>query len=124
MQPKGFTNIDEYIASFPKETQVLLEQIRKTIKTAAPEAEEVISYQMPAFRQNGILVYFAAYSKHIGFYPTGSGITAFKNELANYKGGKGTIQLPLDQPIPLELISKIVTFRVIENMNKKKPEKK
>jgi len=124
MQTVQCTNIDEYIASFPKDIQALLEQIRSTIKEAAPEAVEIISYQMPAFRLNGILVYFAAYNKHIGFYPTGSGIAAFKNELSDYKGGKGTIQFPIDQPLPIELISRIVTFRVLENMQKIKPKKK
>ncbi len=108
-------SIDAYIAGFPEETRVLLEQVRTTIRKAAPAAEEVISYQMPAFKLNGILVYFAAYSKHIGFYPTSSGITAFKKELSAYKGAKGSVQFPIDKPLPLNLISRIVKFRVEEN---------
>jgi uncharacterized protein YdhG (YjbR/CyaY superfamily) len=124
MQTHSFRNIDEYIAAFPPEIQVLLEQVRLTIKKAAPDAEEVISYQMPAFRLNGILVYFAAYSRHIGFYPTGSGVSAFKDEISGYKGGRGTIQFPLDKPLPLDLIFRIVSFRVTENMLKVKSKKK
>jgi uncharacterized protein YdhG (YjbR/CyaY superfamily) len=103
-------NIDRYIAGFPTETRELLERLQK----AAPDAEEVISYGMPAFRLKGILVYFAAYSKHIGFYPTSSGIATFKKELSIYKGSKGTVQFPLDKPLPLKLITKIVKFRVKE----------
>jgi uncharacterized protein YdhG (YjbR/CyaY superfamily) len=117
-------NVDEYIATFPKETQGLLEQVRKTIKKAAPLAEEVISYQMPAFKQNGILVYFAGYSKHIGFYPTASGIEAFKKELSLYKGAKGSVQFPIDKPLPLELIASIVKFRVAQNLQKQSSKKK
>jgi uncharacterized protein YdhG (YjbR/CyaY superfamily) len=112
--------IDDYIAAFPITTQLLLEQIRECIRAAAPDAEEIISYSMPAFRQKGILVYFAAYSKHIGFYPTASGIQTFKEELSVYKGAKGSVQFPLDKPLPLELISKIVKFRLAENMLKTK----
>ncbi|MFL0246111.1 iron chaperone [Candidatus Clostridium stratigraminis] len=108
--------IDEYISLFPHEIQEKLKNIRKVIKEAAPGAEEVISYQMPAFKFHGILVYFAVFKKHIGFYPTSSGITAFKDELSKYKGGKGSVQFPLDEPIPYELISRIVKFRVNENM--------
>lgn len=113
-------NIDEYIANFPEATQALLQQLRATIKEAAPEAEEAISYGMPAFRQNRILVYFAAYSKHIGFYPTGSGIKAFEEEIAKYKWSKGAVQFPIDKPLPIELITKMVSYRVIENMKKGK----
>ena len=109
---------NEYISSFPKETQVLLKKVRETIKKAAPEAEEVISYGMPAFKQNGMLVWYAAHTKHIGFYPRGSGIGKFKEELSNYKVSKGTIQFPFNKPIPLGLIAKIVKFRVKENIAK------
>jgi uncharacterized protein YdhG (YjbR/CyaY superfamily) len=117
-------NIDEYIAVFPGEVQVILEQIRAAIKEAAPKATEVISYGMPAFKLNGILVWFAAYSKHIGFYPHSSGILAFKKELSGYKGGKGSVQFPIDKPVPLDLISEIVKFRLIEDMHKAKLKKK
>ena len=111
-------NIDEYIVCFPPEVQVMLEEIRTAIKKAAPDAQETISYQMPAFSFNGILVYFAAYKNHIGFYPTGSGIEHFKNEVSAYEGSKGTVRFPLDQPVPLDLISKIVKFRMKENLEK------
>jgi uncharacterized protein YdhG (YjbR/CyaY superfamily) len=117
-------NIDEYISSFPKETQKLLQQIRSVIKAAAPEAEEVISYSMPAFRQKGILVWFAGYSKHIGFYPTASGIAGFKKELSAYKTSKGAVQFPLDKALPANLISKMVTFRAKEDLKKSKEKKK
>jgi uncharacterized protein YdhG (YjbR/CyaY superfamily) len=113
-------NTDEYIKQFPEKQQAALEQIRKAIKAAAPVAEEVISYNMPAYRQNGMLVYFAGYENHIGFYPTPSGITAFKKELAVYKGAKGSVQFPLDKPLPTGLIKKIVQFRVKENAEKAK----
>lgn len=108
--------IDEYIAGFPQDIQVLLEQVRQTIREAAPEAEETIKYQMPTFMLNGNLVYFAAFKKHIGFYPIPSGIDAFKEELARYEGGKGSVKFPLDQPMPLDLITKIVKHRVGENL--------
>ena len=117
-------SIEEYISSFPKETQALLEQVRETIRKAAPTASEVISYQMPAYKLNGILVWFAAYSKHIGFYPGASGIEAFKKELSIYKGAKGSVQFPLDKTLPLELISKIVMFRINENLQREKAKKK
>jgi uncharacterized protein YdhG (YjbR/CyaY superfamily) len=110
------TNIDDYIAGFPEPTGKLLLQLRKIIRQAAPEAEEVISYQMPAFKQNGILVYYAAYKNHIGFYPTSSGIEAFKSELSPYLWSKGTIQFPLDQPLPADLITRIVKFRVSKRL--------
>jgi uncharacterized protein YdhG (YjbR/CyaY superfamily) len=115
---KKADNIDEYIAGFPEKTGKKLEQIRKAIKQSAPLAEEVISYSMPAFRQNGILVYFAAFKNHIGFFPASSGKEAFKKELSAYKGGKGTVQFPLDKPLPLKLIQRIVRFRVEENSKK------
>ena len=111
-------NIDEYIKGFPKEIQQLLEQVRQTIKKAAPLANEAISYGMPAFKLNGLLLWFAAYSKHIGFYPKASGIEKFKEELSIYKGAKGSVQFPLDKSLPLNLITKIVKFRVTENMSK------
>ncbi len=108
--------IDKYIANFPNEVQEILEKIRATIREAAPDAEETISYQMPTFRLNGNLVHFAAYKKHIGFYPAPSGIEKFKKELAAYQSAKGSVQFPLDRPIPYELIGKIVTFRARENL--------
>jgi uncharacterized protein YdhG (YjbR/CyaY superfamily) len=116
----AFTSIDEYVLTFPKEVQEKLREIRKVIKAAAPDAEERISYQMPAFRLKGILVYFAAFQHHIGFYPTGSAIVTFKKDLAGYKSGKGSVQFPLDRPLPLDLIRKIVKFRVSENLRKDK----
>jgi uncharacterized protein YdhG (YjbR/CyaY superfamily) len=112
----GFNTIDEYIATFPEEIQKILEELRATIKAAAPEAEEKISYQMPTFALKGNLVHFAAWKNHIGFYPTSSGTQAFKHELSIYEGAKGSVKFPIDKPLPLELISKIVKFRVIENL--------
>lgn len=112
------TSVNEYIAGFPKATQTLLKQLRATIKKAAPHAEELISYQMPAYKYNGPLVYFAAYNNHIGFYPTPSGIEAFKKELLVYKGSKGAVQFPLNEKLPLDLITKIVKYRVKENSEK------
>jgi len=111
-------DIDKYIAAFPKDTQVLLEQLRDTIIKAAPDAVELISYQMPAYKLHGMLVYFAGYKNHIGFYPTSSGIEAFKKELSVYKGAKGSVQFPLDSPLPLSLITKIVQYKVKENLAK------
>jgi uncharacterized protein YdhG (YjbR/CyaY superfamily) len=110
--------IDAYIAGFPKEVQQKLQQIRKTIQAAAPTATETINYGIPTFKLNGNLVHFAGYKAHIGFYPAPSGIEKFKTALSKYKGAKGSVQFPLDQPLPLELVSKIVAFRVTEN-NKK-----
>ena len=115
-----FTTIDEYIATFPKETQKILKDIRATIKAAAPDAEEKISYQMPTFFLNGNLIHFAAYKNHIGIYPTPNGIESFKKELSKYKGSKGSVRLPIDEPMPLKLISRIVKFRVAENLKKAK----
>ncbi len=120
MQKATFTTIDEYIATFPKEIQILLEQMRQTIHLAAPQAQEKISYQMPTFFLQGNLVHFAAFQNHIGFYPAPRGIAAFAQELAPYKGGKGSVQFPLDQPLPLELVSRIVKFRAAENLAKAK----
>ena len=116
-------NIDEYIATFPKEVQSILQLVRTTIRKAAPEAEETINYQMPTFKLHGNLVHFAGYKSHVGFYPAPSGIEAFK-QLSVYKGAKGSVQFPLDQPMPLELISKIVKFRVKETMEKEKSKQK
>ena len=118
------TNIDEYIADFPKDVQKILEQVRATIKKAAPEAEEAIKYAIPTFMLNGNLVHFAAFKNHIGFYPAPMGIELFKEELSAYKGGKGSVQFPLDEPMPLELISKIVKFRVAQNLEKATKNKK
>lgn len=114
------TGIDEYIANFPKDIQVVLKKIRTTIRKAAPNAEEAIKYQMPTFVLEGNLVHFAAFKNHIGFYPVPTGIEKFKKELSVYKGAKGSVQFPLDQPIPYELIGKIVKFRVKENLEKAK----
>ena len=111
-------DIDEYIAGFPKDIQKVLEQIRETIKKAAPGAEETIKYQIPTFTLNGNLVHFAAFKKHIGFYPTPTGIETFKDELSVYEGAKGSVRFPLDKPIPFDLISKIVKFRVKENLER------
>lgn len=113
-----YKSIDEYISNFPPEVQEILKRLRKVIKESAPDAEEKISYQMPAFALHGNLVYFAAYKNHIGFYPTSSGIDAFKHELLEYKTSKGTVQFPIKKPLPYELISKIVKFRVAENIKK------
>lgn len=111
---KNPANVNEYIAFFPIEVQQLLNDFRKTIKAAAPNAEEVISYQMPAFKYHGMLVYFAAWKTHIGFYPAGA-IKSFKKELSVYEVSKGTVKFPLDKPVPFSLVSKIVKFRVKEN---------
>jgi uncharacterized protein YdhG (YjbR/CyaY superfamily) len=113
-------DIDEYIQMFPEDTQLFLESMRQTIREAAPEAEEAISYQIPTFKQNGNLVHFAAFKKHIGFYPAPSGIEAFKEELSAYEGAKGSVKFPIDQPLPLDLVRRIVEFRVKENLEKKK----
>ena len=115
--------VDEYVKAFDPEVRNTLEKLRETIRKAAPEAEELISYQMPAYKYKGILVYFGAYINHIGFYPTGRGIEAFKKELAAYEGSKGTVRFPLEKPLPFRLISKIVKFRVKEYENKKKAKK-
>lgn len=111
-------SIDEYIANFPEAVQAKLQEMRATIHEAAPEAQEAISYGMPTFKLNGNLVHFAAFKNHIGFYPVPSGIEAFQEELSAYKQGKGSVQFPLDQPLPLELVSRIAKFRVAENLEK------
>lgn len=117
---KTFATINEYISEFPEEIRFKLEQIRETIQQAAPEAKEAVRYGMPTFVLNGNLVHFAAYKNHIGFYPAPSGIDAYLDELAVYRTGKGTIQFPIDQPIPFNLIKKVVEFRVNENLGKRK----
>jgi uncharacterized protein YdhG (YjbR/CyaY superfamily) len=119
VEKKAYKTIDEYIARADETVRPKLEQIRRVIKAAAPEAQEAISYSMPAFKQNGVLVYFAAFRDHVGFFPTASGVANFKKELAEYDTSKGTIRFPLDKPIPFELIEKIVKFRVKENTGKK-----
>ena len=124
MKANQATDIDAYIAGFPAEIQRKLEEIRATIKKAAPEAEETMSYAIPTFKLNGNLVHFAAFKNHIGFYPAPKGIEAFRKELAAYEGGKGTVQFPLDQPLPHALITKIVKFRVKDNLAKGKKAKK
>ena len=112
-----------YIAGFPKGTQKLLKQLSSTIKKAAPGAKEVISYNMPAFKLNGMLVWYAGYKNHIGFYPSSSPIRVFKNELARYKTSKGAIHFPLDKSIPIVLVRKIVKFRMKENLQRLKAKK-
>jgi len=117
--------IDEYIAGFPVDIQLILDQVRSTIKQAAPDAEESIGYGMPAYKAYGKpLVYFAAFKNHIGFYATPTGHAEFAKELSIYKQGKGSVQFPIDQPMPLKLIAQIVEFRVIENQKKAKAKKK
>ena len=118
---KNFDSIDDYIATFPKNVQDVLQQIRQTIKTAAPEAEEIISYNMPAFKLNGNLVWFGAFKNHIGFYPRKSAIEEFKEKLVDYEVTKvqGTVKFPLDKPMPLDLIKEMVKFRVKENLSGK-----
>ena len=113
MIPNNAKNIDEYIAAFPEEIQAMLEQIRATISKVAPTAEEAIKYAIPTFVLNGRnLVHFAAFKNHIGFYPTPTGIESFQKELSKYKQGKGSVQFPLDEPMPLALITKIVKFNM------------
>lgn len=126
MEPRKTSpkTIDEYIAGFSKDTQEILEKIRATIREAAPDAEEAISYQMPTFKLRGNLVHFAAFKKHIGFYPAPSGIEKFKPALAGYQSSKGAVQFPLDKPIPYDLISQITRFRVKENLEKAEAKKK
>lgn len=123
MKTSQHTNINGYIATFPADVRKALEEVRTTIQKAAPKAEEVISYDIPTFRLNGNLVHFAAYTKHIGFYPGAAGIEAFKKEIASYKSAKGSVQFPLDQPMPLGLITKIVKYRVKMNLEKAKTKK-
>jgi uncharacterized protein YdhG (YjbR/CyaY superfamily) len=119
MNKKTPTNIDEYVERFPNEVQQLLKKVRLTIHKAAPNVKETISYGIPTFTSGGNLVHFAAFKHHIGFYPTGSGIAAFKQELAAYKGAKGSVQFSFAEPLPLALISRIVKFRVKQSRGKK-----
>jgi uncharacterized protein YdhG (YjbR/CyaY superfamily) len=118
------TTVKEYIAGFPKKAQLLLREMRKTIIAAAPEAEEVISYGMPGYKYHGMLVYFAGYKNHIGFYGTPTAHESFKKALSIYKSGKGSVQFPLDKPLPLALVTKIVKFRVKANKQKLSAKKK
>jgi uncharacterized protein YdhG (YjbR/CyaY superfamily) len=118
-QKSQFQTIDDYINTFPANVQRILQDLRQIIRESAPEAEETISYQMPTFKLNGNLVHFAAYKNHIGFYPAPSGIEAFKEELAPYPLSKGAIRFPLGEPIPLDLVRKIVKFRVQEQLAKR-----
>ena len=119
MRARQAKTIAEYIKGFPKDIRVILQELRRTIREAAPGAMEGISYQIPVFKQNGPLVYFAGYKSHIGFYPTSSGIAAFKKELSAYKLRKGTVQFSLDKPIPRGLVKRIVKFRMKENLSKR-----
>lgn len=121
---KQITTIDEYIDGYPQKVKDILTKIRKIIQEAAPEAKEAISYQMPTFKWNGNLIHFAGFKNHIGLYPTPSGIESFKEEIAPYRSGKGSIQFPLDQEIPYDLIQKIVLYRVKETREKNKKEKR
>jgi uncharacterized protein YdhG (YjbR/CyaY superfamily) len=120
MEKNGYTTIDEYIKTFPVETQKRLRAIRKLISKLAPEATEKISYQIPTFYLNGNLIHFAAFANHIGLYPTPSGVEELKLELSKYKQGKGSVQFPLNEPLPLDLIERIVKFRVEKNARKGK----
>lgn len=125
MIPKTPNSIDEYIMDFPEDIQSLLNQVRSTIQQAAPDAEESVAYGMPAYKLKGKpLVYFAGFKNHIGFYATPTGHAEFAKELSKYKQGKGSVQFPLDQPIPYDLIAQIVEFRVVENLEKGKTKKK
>jgi uncharacterized protein YdhG (YjbR/CyaY superfamily) len=121
---KSPQTIDEYIALFPPAVQAILEKVRLTIHTAAPQAGETISYQIPTFTLEGNLVHFAAFKKHIGFYPTPSGIEAFKEQLSSYESAKGSVKFPLDKPFPYELIAEITRFRVGENLARAEAKRK
>jgi uncharacterized protein YdhG (YjbR/CyaY superfamily) len=112
---KKFKTVDEYLSALTPKTRGLFQEMRSTIRNAAPKAEELISYNIPAFKQQGMLVWYAAFKTHIGFYPRVSAIEAFKKELSLYKGAKGSVQFPMDKPLPLSLVSKIVKFRIKEN---------
>jgi uncharacterized protein YdhG (YjbR/CyaY superfamily) len=116
--PTDVTTIDDYIQGFPADVKAILSELRSTIRQSAPQAVEKISYRIPTFYLNGNLVHFAAFERHIGFYPGPSGIARFKKELAKYKSAKGSVQFPLDEPLPLELIAAIVEFRVGESSRK------
>ena len=120
---RQFKTMDEYINSFPEDVRRILTELRQTIREVAPDAEETINYQIPTFTLNGNLVHFAAFENHIGFYPAPSGMEAFKEELSGYKGAKGSVQFPIDQPLPLPLIRRIVKYRVKENLERKQKKK-
>lgn len=120
MSRKAPKDIDDYISRYPAEVQQLLQQMRRTIQKAAPKATETISYSIPAFRLEGILVWFAAFKNHIGFYPRTDAIRVFKKELSAFKGAKGSVQFPFDQPLPLALVTRIVKFRVKQNLGRKR----
>ena len=120
---KQFKTIDEYISMFPEDVRTILKNLRQTIREAAPEAQETIKYQIPTFTLNGNLVHFAAFKNHIGFYPTPTGMEAFKDELSAYQGAKGSVQFPIDRPLPLTLIRRIVEYRVKENLERKSKKK-
>lgn len=115
---KKITTVEEYLRALTPSQRIVANTLRQIIKHAAPEAEEVISYQMPAYKYQGILVYFGIYAHHVGLYPTGSGVEAFKEELSSYVTSKGTVQLPIDEPLPEKLITEIVKFRLQENKKK------
>lgn len=117
---KAPKNFEDYLDRFPREVQQRLQKLRMAIKRAAPQAKEKISYGIPSFTLNGMLVWFAAFKNHIGFYPRTSAIAAFKKELSAYKGAKGSVQFPFEKPLPLSLISRMVKFRVKENLSKQK----
>lgn len=117
---KSYNNVDEYIAASPENVRVKLNTMRSTIKQVVPEAGEKISYGIPTYTLNGNLVHFGGFKDHIGFFPTGSGVAAFKKELGPYAVSKGTIRFPLDKPLPLPLIRKIVKYRVKQNLDKTK----
>ena len=117
---KKYASVEEYFAAMPADVRGKLRSLRKTIRQSAPEAEEVISYNMPAFKWNGMLVWYGAHTEHIGFYPRSSAIAAFEDDLAGYKTSKGAIQFPIDKPIPTALVKKIVKFRLAENVRKKR----
>ena len=117
------TTIDEYIAGFPKNVRDILEELRRVIRKEAPQAEEAIRYGIPTFRLHGNLVHFAAFTHHIGFYPTPSAISAFSRELSAYEQAKGTVRFPIDKPLPYDLVRKIVKYRVEESLKKAKKKK-
>jgi uncharacterized protein YdhG (YjbR/CyaY superfamily) len=118
------SDVDSYISGYPPKVQVMMLKLRSCIRKAAPDAEESISYMMPAYKFHGPLVYFGGYERHIGFYPTGSGIEPFKKEISAYKHSKGTVQFPLNEPLPLDLIERMVKYRVKENFEKAEVKKK
>ncbi|MEO6305100.1 MAG: DUF1801 domain-containing protein [Bacteroidia bacterium] len=117
-------DVDDYIATFPKEIQKRLKEVRKVVIRSAPKADEVISYQMPGYKFHGMLVYFAGYKNHIGFYPGVEPLIKFKKEISIYKSAKGSVQFPHDQPLPLKLIQRLTVFKVKENLQKAKEKKK